>query len=619
MHVRQGEVDGVMVMSIGEDDVQGPLQGCLVFGVGRADESLPTSGISHVVEHLTLQPTQTKAYGWNGSVGCVATRFYASGQPDDVVDFFAQVCRRLADPPVARLMDELRVLQVETGRSQRTQMGSDVGVRYGPRGPGLIDWPEHGLRRLSADEIVEWARRWFTPRNAAMWLSGPIPDGLELSGLPEPRQVDRQRVRPRTLDRTFVGEKTATVSFSLLSAGRWGVIPAMTIARQRAFEQLRQRDAVSYAVQFSHERLGDGLALEYLSADGAPESQRQIFDGLYSVIEELSTVGPTPQEVEEFQQNFRRMQTVPQSVLSYLDSSCERSVLGLDLPSLEESEHNIAAQTTDSLREDLRDLMPSLLAIGSGEMDCPPGWNEQTTWSPDVVTGRRFRPINAREQGELVVGPEGISWELDENRRRTVRWEEAVISFTWDNGRRSVVGPTGSGVLVTPWNWQGGSDLTSLVDDAVQEARRVRLGEGETQYQRDENDPKSKTHVRWLATITGAASNQQRVDVVIDTDGLFLLFDRAFGEGRRERMEELCSEDRQTLLAGNRLNRWIPATTVTEAVLSRTRLSRFQAMKATVTIQLETSESVKVHLVDDKQVQLARDGLRGMLGDRLRS
>ncbi|HEY6429174.1 MAG TPA: hypothetical protein VIX84_18285, partial [Acidimicrobiales bacterium] len=115
MQIGRGEVDGVTVLSVDENEVQGPLQACLVFGVGRADETLPTSGISHVVEHLTLQPTQTKAYSWNGSVGCVATRFYATGQPDDVVGFFAQVCKRLSHPPVDRLVDELRVLQVETG------------------------------------------------------------------------------------------------------------------------------------------------------------------------------------------------------------------------------------------------------------------------------------------------------------------------------------------------------------------------------------------------------------------------------------------------------------------------------------------------------------------------
>ncbi|HEY6428079.1 MAG TPA: hypothetical protein VIX84_12715, partial [Acidimicrobiales bacterium] len=153
----------------------------------------------------------------------------------------------------------------------------------------------------------------------------------------------------------------------------------------------------------------------------------------------------------------------------------------------------------------------------------------------------------------------------------------------------------------------------------IEEDRRVRLGEGETQYQHDADDPKSMTDVHWLATITGAASNQQRVDIVIDTDGLFLLFDRANREGLRERMGELRSEDRQKLLAGNHLNRWIPAATVTEAMLSRTRLSRFQAMKATVMIRLETSESIKVHLASDTHVRLATDGLRGMLGDRFHS
>jgi predicted Zn-dependent peptidase len=619
VNVLLGEVDGVRVLSLDEGDIQGPLQACLVFGVGRADESLPTAGISHVVEHLVLHPTRTSAHSWNGAVSVIATRFYATGRPEDVVDFFAQVSRRLADPPVERLADELRVLQVEASRDTRSQMGLDAGVRFGPRGVGLIDWPEHGLRRLTADEVVDWAHRWFTPQNAALWLSGPIPEGLDLSALPEARPVEREPVSPRALERTFVGENTSTVSFSVLSDDRWGVIPAMTIARQRAFDQLRQRDALSYSVQFTHGRLGGGLALEHLSADGSPESQRQIFDGLQGVLEDLSTAGPTPEEVAELQQNYQQMRAVPQSVLSYLDSSCERCVLGLDMPSREDSERIISAQTPDTLREDLATIMPSLLAIGSEKMDVPPGWTQYNVWSSDVVSGRRFQPINGREDGELVVGPDGVSWIFDEARRRTVHWTDAVASFTWDSGVRAVVGSTGQTVHVTPWHWQGGSDLSYLVDDGIEAARRVRLGEGETQFLRDHDDPASMTDVRWLATITGAACNQQRMDLVIDTDGIFLLFNRAERDAFQERMGELRYEDRESLLSGSYLNRWIPAKDIAEISLSKTRLSRFQAMKATVTILISSSEVVKVHLVNDRQVELAKNGLRGMLGERFQS
>jgi hypothetical protein len=155
-----------------------------------------------------------------------------------------------------------------------------------------------------------------------------------------------------------------------------------------------------------------------------------------------------------------------------------------------------------------------------------------------------------------------------------------------------------------------------LVDDGVEAARRIRLGEGETQFLRDEADPASVTDIRWLATIPGAACDQLRMDLVVDTDGLFLLFDRALSGGTQERMGALRAEDRESLLAGHSRNRWIPAADIAEIRLSKTRLSRFQAMKATLTIWTDAAEMVKVHLANDRQVELAKDSLQGMLGER---
>ena len=47
------EIDGVPVLV---DRRRRPVQGGIVFRTGRADESLRTAGISHIVEHLALAP-----------------------------------------------------------------------------------------------------------------------------------------------------------------------------------------------------------------------------------------------------------------------------------------------------------------------------------------------------------------------------------------------------------------------------------------------------------------------------------------------------------------------------------------------------------------------------------
>ena len=43
----------------------GPFRAVLVFRVGQADETLPTRGICHLVEHLAIEP-QPRLYAHNG-------------------------------------------------------------------------------------------------------------------------------------------------------------------------------------------------------------------------------------------------------------------------------------------------------------------------------------------------------------------------------------------------------------------------------------------------------------------------------------------------------------------------------------------------------------------------
>jgi hypothetical protein len=54
MEITQVDVDGVPAFWLpGEDD---SLRAGLVFRMGRADQTLPTSGITHLIEHLAMYP-----------------------------------------------------------------------------------------------------------------------------------------------------------------------------------------------------------------------------------------------------------------------------------------------------------------------------------------------------------------------------------------------------------------------------------------------------------------------------------------------------------------------------------------------------------------------------------
>jgi hypothetical protein len=122
---------------------------------------------------------------------------------------------------------------------------------------------------------------------------------------------------------------TRVVSLSLISEQQWGVIPGTGIVRQRAVERLRGRDAISYAIEYDHVRIGGGQALEYLQADGTSGSYRPVLDGLVEVLEELAESGPATSELPLFHDQREQLRQHHESALSHLDNNAERCLLGL--------------------------------------------------------------------------------------------------------------------------------------------------------------------------------------------------------------------------------------------------------------------------------------------------
>jgi zinc protease len=364
MKVQWGEVDGVPTVYAEDGQVPGPLHACLMFGTGRSDETLRAAGINHIIEHLVLHSLGATPYSWNGEISPVSTLFWAQGGPDQIVEFFEFVVRGLNELPIERLADELRVLEIESERRGISRVGFDLSKRYGPHGPGLLGWPEYGLRCLDAETIVEWARTKFTASNAVLWLSGPIPERLQLRDLPMSDPVERPQLPPPLVPaRAYIATEAPAVSVSFISELQWGILPIMEIARQRAHDRLR-RDAISYAVEFSHVRVGGGGALEYLQADAADGALEQVTEELVRVVDDLARSGPNAEEVATIREHQRQFHDHPQRVVSYLDSAARSRLVGDPVLLPEEIEAILDAQDPRSLQEDLAHVMPTIVAVG---------------------------------------------------------------------------------------------------------------------------------------------------------------------------------------------------------------------------------------------------------------
>src|SRR5206468_11791453 len=94
------EVDGIPLLWV-EDEK--PLKAALMFRVGRADETLRTCGITHIVEHLAASTVGKRPHPYNAFVDGTRTVFWTAGRADEVGRFLADICNALSAPPLERL------------------------------------------------------------------------------------------------------------------------------------------------------------------------------------------------------------------------------------------------------------------------------------------------------------------------------------------------------------------------------------------------------------------------------------------------------------------------------------------------------------------------------------
>ena len=189
-------IDGVPVVWA---ETPGPMRANLMFRVGRTDERLPWSGITHLVEHLALfQLGPQQRYEFNGAVTSNRTVFYATGAPAEIVSFLGLVTTALGNLPLDRVETEKTVLLAEA--SSRSMSASDFmfSLRFGTRGNGLHRYREFGLLHVPPAWIAGWSARYFNRDNAVLWLSGPPPGDLHLA-LPAGERMPESAVQPLAL------------------------------------------------------------------------------------------------------------------------------------------------------------------------------------------------------------------------------------------------------------------------------------------------------------------------------------------------------------------------------------------------------------------------------------
>lgn len=459
-------VDGVEVFWA---EAPGPLIATLTFRVGIVDETLYVKGITHMVEHLCLQPLALQTYSYNGFVDQLRTTFTATGEPDEIQGFLRTVCAGVTDPPVDRLEHERKILLTESGGHDAGGLGAFLATRYGPRGPGLVGYDELGLHHVDANRLKEWARKYFRPENAVLWLNRePPPDlslPLEPGGTPYP--VEETEPVPLPLPAwTEQGDRGMAVSH--VHPRTRGASATVAILERRLQQDLRYERGIAYEVSAWYLPMSGKTAHSAIWTDVLKENAPAARDVLIENVRRLAEEGPTDEELAQHKREFEKAQADPLMIPGKLDwvtqlflldpAAVERDVMA-----------EIAATTAEDVRAAARALAPAAIYAMPAGTTMPEDFERIPESSPDEVRGRVHRPVGTIAGGaqKLVVGDEGVTVATAKDRRATIRFGRCEAMLQWSNGYRILFGSDGFLIQIRPSAWQRGKRAVAVIDEKL--------------------------------------------------------------------------------------------------------------------------------------------------------
>lgn len=478
VRIERSEADGVPIFWA---DAPPPFVATIIFRTGRADESLTTSGITHLVEHLAIPIDEPSGVDVNGGVTGTETMFFTAGPRERALKAFEAILRGLGDLPLDRLETERRILRTEAASSSGDPVLAAAALRFGPTGHGLGAYDELGLNRLGAAEVEEWWRDQFTAENAAICMSGRPPGKFEIPLMRGERKALPPVVTITDLELPAhnVGGASGGVSASLILRRSFAANAVLSIAGTRVRRRLRFEHGVSYGAQSVYDVLTPEVAHAVVLADCLDERVPAARDGLMSILRELAEEGPTVDELRDGAESLEAKLAEPSEIAGFLYGQASEELSGGDVYGPAELAERRAAVTPESAATALADAMSSLLlTTPDGTSDVLSGLERYPLTSPRRVSGQTHRLRGLHVKGDLrktrvISAPEGISLIRPDGEALTVLFGECVAVTRWPDGTRGLWGADGFYVEIDSTYWRNGKELVRLVDESVAPELRV--------------------------------------------------------------------------------------------------------------------------------------------------
>jgi zinc protease len=458
------EVNGIPVLLA---PTAGPMRAGLMFRVGRADKTLATGGITHLVEHLALHRHGTADYHYNGITSATTTQFLTQGTPEAVVTFLNDVCTNLRDLPLQRLATENKILETEAA-NKPTAVNEQMPLwRHGARDYGLLSYPEWGMHILTKEQVRQWAVARFNRRNVVLWIAGDrVPDGLRLD-LPD---GDRWRL-PRE-------SSALPVTPAYFSTGSPLIVMEAQVPRTRAavmhtrlleralFRELRQNRGLSYTAAAMYTTDGRSRATLTTIVDALPDKLDDTLECFLGELTNLERQQIDPAEFEAVRKLELEAFDNPEVEANLLPRRATDLLTGFPSSTTAELVDGFHKARVEDIPEIAHAAKSSALLMVPHHLSHKVvGFEAAPTCSRFGIAGTRYR--SRTEQGlSLVRGADGVSLTRPEG-SATVLFEECAALLRWQDGARHLFGNDGINVRIEPTLFKMPATALADIDRAV--------------------------------------------------------------------------------------------------------------------------------------------------------
>ncbi|WP_332642643.1 M16 family metallopeptidase [Aeromicrobium sp.] len=450
-------------------EVEGPLTGSLILGVGMADEPPHLAGITHLAEHLIFRSMGDLLLAHDGVTSSHTLDFHATGTPDEVADFLNRLSSVILNPRFTE--DDLRRERMVIEAERPPAFGPSAGLltyRYGFEGAGKSHGGAPTLASLTTGEVRDWILRWFVADNARLTFTGSPPPSLAVR-LPE-GSVPAHRLETRYVNSpTLIASKKDGVALSLVvdeNLSPW-------LREALDFEltsELRTTKGLIYSIDPELTNTEPGLDQVDLVLDPLEENLVETLELAVQKVRKTAENGFGQAAVDYAKSAAVSALSHPGSWAGHIDGIATTELVGGVNATPDEWIETAHSLKGDELTAALREALDTLMVAYDGDTELPDGFAEklqltldeftagETTNAPRRGPGRRWRGNWFSVRDWLRIDDTHLHEHIF-GETTSVRLDDIVVLGKFGDGSVHLIDKRGQDVIVDPILWRKGSGV----------------------------------------------------------------------------------------------------------------------------------------------------------------